>query len=52
LAEVEEACGDADAAGRLRDRAREVVTYIIEHAGELRETFLERPAVAQLLGTI
>ena len=50
LAEVEEACGDAQAADRLRAEAREVVAYIVEHAGELRETFLERPQIQSLLG--
>ncbi|HEX6386636.1 MAG TPA: AAA family ATPase [Anaerolineae bacterium] len=49
LAEVEEGCGDAEPAERLRDEAREVVGYIVEHAGELRETFLERPEVVALL---
>ena len=48
LAEVEETCGDVEAAGRPRDEAREVVDYIAEHAGELRETFLDRPEI-QLL---
>jgi tetratricopeptide (TPR) repeat protein len=50
LADVEESCGDAAAAKRLREQARNVVSYIAEHAGELRATFLARPAVAQLLG--
>jgi tetratricopeptide (TPR) repeat protein len=50
LAEVEVACGDGETAERLRDEAREVVGYILEHAGEMRETFLARPEVAQLLG--
>ena len=50
LADVEEACGDADAAEQLRDEARTVVADIAEHAGELRDTFLSQPAVAQLLG--
>jgi tetratricopeptide (TPR) repeat protein len=49
LAEVEEACGDVETAERLRDEAREVVGYIVEHAGELRERFLERPEVVSLL---
>jgi tetratricopeptide (TPR) repeat protein len=48
LAEVEEACGDGETAERLRDEAREVVGYIVEHVGELRETFLERPEVKSL----
>jgi tetratricopeptide (TPR) repeat protein len=49
LAEVEAACGDGETAERLRDEAREVVGYIVEHAGELRERFLERPDVVSLL---
>lgn len=49
LADVEEACGNADTAGRFRDEARQVVGYIVEHAGELREVFLARPDVARLL---
>ena len=50
LADVEEACGDGDTAEKLRDEAREVVDYIVEHAGDLRDAFLGQPAVAQLLG--
>jgi predicted negative regulator of RcsB-dependent stress response len=50
LAEVEETCSDAAAAGKLRDQARAVVGYIAEHAGELRDVFLGQPAVAELLG--
>ncbi len=50
LAEVEAACGDGETAERLRDEARAVVGYIVEHVGELRETFLERPEVGALLG--
>jgi tetratricopeptide (TPR) repeat protein len=49
LAEVEEACGDVDTAERLRDEARAVVTYIVEHAGELRDLFLAQPKVLSLL---
>jgi hypothetical protein len=49
LAEVEDACGDADTAERLRNEAREVVGYVAEHAGELRAVFLDQPEVAQLL---
>lgn len=48
LAEVEETCGDVEAAGKLRDEAREVVGYIAEHAGELRESFLEQPEIQSL----
>jgi DNA-binding SARP family transcriptional activator len=50
LADVEEAFGDIEAADRLRDEAREVVDYIAEHAGKIRDVFLGQPAVAQLLG--
>jgi tetratricopeptide (TPR) repeat protein len=49
LAEVEEDYGDAEAAGRLREQAREVVCYISEHAGELQETFLARSDVQSIL---
>jgi hypothetical protein len=49
LAEVVEACGDAETAERLRDEARKVVSYIVEHAGELRGTFLARPNVQAVL---
>jgi DNA-binding SARP family transcriptional activator len=49
LADVEEACGDTAAAGRLRDQARVVVDYIAAHAGELRDAFLGQPAITQLL---
>ncbi|MEJ2749535.1 MAG: hypothetical protein P8183_16765, partial [Anaerolineae bacterium] len=48
LAEVEEACGKANTADKLRDEARDLVGYIAEHAGEMRETFLERPEVQSL----
>jgi tetratricopeptide (TPR) repeat protein len=33
LADLEEACGDDDAAEKLRDEARGVISYIVEHAG-------------------
>jgi len=49
LANVEEACSDADAAERLRNEARTVVTDIAEHAGELRKNFLAQPDVVSLL---
>ncbi|HEX6384396.1 MAG TPA: AAA family ATPase [Anaerolineae bacterium] len=52
LAEVEEACGDADTADKLRDQARAVVADIAEHAGKIRDVFLGQPAVAQLLDKI
>lgn len=48
LAEIEAAYGDGETAERLRDEAREVVGYIVEYAGELRATFLERPEVVSL----
>lgn len=50
LSELEEARGERDAAKEFRDEAREVVSYIAEHAGELRTAFLSQLAVAQLLG--
>jgi len=50
LADVEEACGDADAAERLCDEARTVVADIAQHAGEMRDVFLNQPSVVQLLG--
>jgi tetratricopeptide (TPR) repeat protein len=50
LSDLERACGDTVAADRRRDQAREVVGYIVGHAGDLQETFLARPGVAQLLG--
>jgi len=49
LADVEEACGDTDAAELLRDKARAVVDDIAAHAGELRDVFLGQPAVSQLI---
>ena len=48
LANVEEACDDAETAESLHNQAREVVRYIVEHAGELRETFLAQPKVHSL----
>jgi tetratricopeptide (TPR) repeat protein len=50
LAEVEEACGNAAAAGRLRDEAKAIVRDIADHAGNLRGAFVSRPAVSKLLG--
>jgi len=47
---VEQACGNADSAKKLRDQAREVVDDIAAHAGEVRDVFLGQPAVIQLLG--
>jgi tetratricopeptide (TPR) repeat protein len=49
LADIEEACGDADAAERLRDEARTVVADIVDHAGKLRKKFLAQPDVVSLL---
>ena len=48
-AEVEEACGNPETSERVCDEARKVVSYIVEHAGELRETFLARPDVQAVL---
>jgi len=39
-----------DAADRLRDQIREVVGYLVEHAVEMRDVFLNQPTVVQLLG--
>jgi DNA-binding SARP family transcriptional activator/predicted ATPase len=50
MAEVEDACGDAAAAERLRDEALAVVSFIADHAGDLRGAFLAQPGVARLLG--
>jgi tetratricopeptide (TPR) repeat protein len=49
LSELEEGWGDRAAAQRLNDQAREVIDYIAENAGELRDTFLAQPAVAAVL---
>ena len=49
LADVEEASGRIDAAEELREEARKIIGYIVEHAGELRETFLARPEVQSVL---
>jgi tetratricopeptide (TPR) repeat protein len=40
--------GDEETADSLRQQAREIIQYIAEHAGELRETFLARPEVHSL----
>ncbi len=50
LSELEEVCGEAAAAGSLRDQARAVVEDIAAQAGKLRSDFLGQPAVVQLLG--
>ena len=52
LADVEEACGDTDAAERLRDEAQAAVDDIAAHAGEMRDVFLGQPIVLRLLGKI
>ena len=49
LAEVEEACGSTDAAVDFLNQAQQVVDYIAEHAGELREMFLAWPEVQAVL---
>jgi tetratricopeptide (TPR) repeat protein len=49
LSELEGACGDREAAKKLRDQAREVIEYIADYAGELRDAFLAQPAVAAVL---
>jgi hypothetical protein len=49
LSELEEGCGDKEAAKKLRSQAREVIEYIAENAGELRDAFLAQPAVAAIL---
>jgi predicted ATPase len=53
LAEVETKRGNATAAGTARGRAREIIDYIAEHAGEdgLRETFLAMPEVQSVLSS-
>jgi DNA-binding SARP family transcriptional activator/tetratricopeptide (TPR) repeat protein len=49
LSELEGACGDKDAAEKLREQAMALVDDIAAHAGELREAFLAQTAVAQVL---
>jgi tetratricopeptide (TPR) repeat protein len=49
LSELEEGCGDREAANKHNDQAREVIETIAAHAGELRDTFLAQPAVAAVL---
>jgi tetratricopeptide (TPR) repeat protein len=49
LSDVESACGNTGSEKKLRDQAREVVYDIAEHAGEMRDIFLNQPAVVQLL---
>ena len=49
LSEVEKASGNVDLADNLCEQAREMVNDIAEHAGEMRDVFLNQPAVVQLL---
>jgi DNA-binding SARP family transcriptional activator/tetratricopeptide (TPR) repeat protein len=49
LSELEEGCGNRQAAKKHNDQAREVIETIAENAGELRNTFLAQPAVAAVL---
>ena len=49
LSEVEKASGNADLANSLCNQAREVVNDIATHAGEMRDVFLDQPAVIQRL---
>ena len=49
LADVEAACDNDDTVESLRDEARKVVDYIVEHAGEMRELFLAWPDVQAVL---
>jgi len=51
LAEFEETRGDEAAAAGSFNQAREVVDYITENAGELREIFLARPDVEAILAS-
>ncbi|MFN2224388.1 MAG: hypothetical protein ACK2UH_17660, partial [Candidatus Promineifilaceae bacterium] len=53
LAEVETRQGNAAAAQTARGRAREVIDYIANHAGDsgLRESFLALPEVQSVLST-
>ena len=53
LAEVETKRGNAAAAGTARGRAREVIDYIVNHAGDdgLRESFLALPEVQSVLSS-
>jgi len=50
MSEVEKESDNTDSAEQLQEQARAVVDDIAAHAGEMRNTFLSRPAVAQLLG--
>jgi DNA-binding SARP family transcriptional activator/tetratricopeptide (TPR) repeat protein len=49
LSELEGGYGDREAAKKLYEQAREVIEYIAENAGELRDSFLAQPAVAAVL---
>jgi tetratricopeptide (TPR) repeat protein len=50
LSEVEKSSGNLELADSLCDKARVVVEDIAAHAGEMRENFLNQPAVVQILG--
>ncbi len=50
MSEVEKESDNTDSAEQLQEQARAVVDDIAAHAGEMRDTFLSQPAVAQLLG--
>jgi len=51
LAELEDLLGNAAEAGNLRVQAREIITYIADHAGseDLRASFLSLPDVQSIL---
>ena len=52
LSQLEAAAGNMDEAERLRQQAREIVTYIADHAGsdETSASFLALPEVRAVLG--
>ena len=51
LSRQETAAGKHDKAERYRQQAKEVVTYIADHAGsdDLRASFLAQPAIKRIL---
>ncbi len=49
LIEIESRLGNEEALYELRAAAREVATYIGDHAGELKESFLSQPDVKAVL---